>query len=69
MNAVCDLVVDSGCGIVSQSDPCDFSKAIMDVFINIEEFGMRGQDYSESYDLDRIPGLYEDVLNSVVNIY
>ena len=69
MNAVCDLVVDSGCGIVSQSDPCDFSKAIMDVFINIEEFGMRGQDYSESYDLDRIPGLYEDVLNSVVKIH
>ncbi|WP_421908303.1 glycosyltransferase family 4 protein [Methanolacinia petrolearia] len=69
MNAVCVLVVDSGCGIVSQNEAGSFSKAIIDVFNDIEEFGTKGQEYSESYDTDRIPGLYEDVLNSVVKIH
>lgn len=68
MNAVCDLVAESGCGRIARKDRGSFSEAVADVFNNLENLKSKGPEYSEGYDIDKILHRYENLLNSAVNI-
>lgn len=59
MNAVCDLVLESGCGAVSENDSKSFSDAILCVYENPVNTKDSSCEFSKKYSIEHICGLYE----------
>jgi glycosyltransferase involved in cell wall biosynthesis len=62
MNAVADMVLESGCGIVSGNDPELFSCAILNAYENFGDMKTAGLVFSGKYNQENLCGLYEEIL-------